>query len=276
MLNITETYTITVTKTNGTLDNSINIDAFILTQPEDTTVKITTPGTGVSTLAPTSASDPLSPFFVAGGVTLTSVAGASNTATDASIQTSSITSDDSRSTSPNVAAIAGGILGGVAFGIIVAFFVFRWWSKRDQLRRGLVGPDGLPITQYSDDYQRNGYPNAAPPYPTKHRGGQPQSRRPAVVDRHRHRHRHRHHHSVPSTFDGAPALLTPPSTTPGQSSISGGMDMAQAQRFPYIPPMRGKANYMGSMDSSIPPSHFLSSSPEDTEYEGAMLPAYSR
>lgn len=62
-LNITETYTITVTKTNGTLDNSINIDAFILTQPDDTTVKITTPGTGVSALAPASASDPLSPFL---------------------------------------------------------------------------------------------------------------------------------------------------------------------------------------------------------------------
>jgi len=33
-LNITETYTITVTKTNGTQENSINVDAFILTQPE--------------------------------------------------------------------------------------------------------------------------------------------------------------------------------------------------------------------------------------------------
>ena len=61
-LDITETYTITVTKTNETSTNSINVDAFILTQPDDTTVKIVTPGTGVFALIPSSASDPLS-FF---------------------------------------------------------------------------------------------------------------------------------------------------------------------------------------------------------------------
>jgi hypothetical protein len=33
-LNITQTYTITVTKDNGTDSNSINIDAFVLTQPD--------------------------------------------------------------------------------------------------------------------------------------------------------------------------------------------------------------------------------------------------
>ncbi len=275
-LDITETYTITVTKTNDTSSNSINVDAFILTQPDDTTVKIATLGTGVSALVPASASDPLSSSFVAGGVTLTSIAppvsiGATNTATGTSIPTSPIANDDSRNTSPNAAAIAGGILGGIAFGIIVAFFAIRWWSNRDRQKRGLVGPDGLPIAQYADDHS-----SAAPRYPAKHFGGQPQSRIPAVIDRHRHRHRHRHRRSDPSTFYRAPAPQTLLSSTPGHSSVSGGTDMAQARRFPYIPPMRGKAQYMGSVVStSTPPSHLWSPSPDDTEYEGTMLPAYS-
>jgi len=61
-LDITETYTITVTKTNDTSTNSINVDAFILTQPGDTVVKIVaTPSTGVSPLAHAPASDLLHP-----------------------------------------------------------------------------------------------------------------------------------------------------------------------------------------------------------------------
>lgn len=56
-LDITETYTITVTKTNDTANNSINIDAFILTQPDETNVKISAPGTGISALASALPSD---------------------------------------------------------------------------------------------------------------------------------------------------------------------------------------------------------------------------
>jgi len=193
-----------------------------------------------------------------------------NTATDASVQTSSIANADSVNT-PNTAAIAGGVLGGIAFGIIVTFFVFCWWTRRNQQKRGLVGPDGLPVQQYySEDHLRLAYPNEAPPYPSKHFGAQPQSRMPVSTDR---RHR-RHRHSVPSTFYRAPAPLTPLTTTPGQSSVTEGTDMVRAQRgFAY----GGKTQYIGSMVSgSTPRSHIAPASPETSEYGGAMLPAYSR
>lgn len=193
-----------------------------------------------------------------GGVTLTSTApresGTTNTVADPSAQTSSIANADSSNTSPNTAAIAGGVLGGITFGILVAFFALRWCTKREREKRAL----GLP--QYTDDYLRSVDPSEAPSY-RKGSGGQPQSRPPAVTDRRRHRHQRRH--SVPSTFYGGPPLLTPVSTSP-----------VRAQRFAYIPPMQGKARYDASMAStSTPPSHIFS---QDTEYEGATLPAYSR
>lgn len=56
-LDTTETYTITVTKTNGTDNNSINIDAFVLTQPEGEAVTIFSSCTIFSIFAPASASD---------------------------------------------------------------------------------------------------------------------------------------------------------------------------------------------------------------------------
>lgn len=57
-LNTTEIYTITVTKTNDTDDNSINIDAFILTQPEGEAVSVFSPGTNFYVFAPAPASNP--------------------------------------------------------------------------------------------------------------------------------------------------------------------------------------------------------------------------
>lgn len=57
-LDITETYTITVYKTNDTLSNSINVDAFILTQPNETNVKILAPTFGTCVFTLVSASTP--------------------------------------------------------------------------------------------------------------------------------------------------------------------------------------------------------------------------
>lgn len=57
-LDTRETYTITVTKTNDTDSNSINIDAFILTQPEGESVSIGPPGTTFSVFPPASGPDP--------------------------------------------------------------------------------------------------------------------------------------------------------------------------------------------------------------------------
>jgi len=56
-LDPTETYTITVTKTNATLIHGVNIDSFILTQPDKADLT-SLPGTNVLASALGSASDP--------------------------------------------------------------------------------------------------------------------------------------------------------------------------------------------------------------------------
>lgn len=150
-------------------------------------------------------------------------------------------------------------------GIVVAFFVFRWWTKREQQKRGLIGPDVQSTSQYSDDFLRYTYFNATPaklagvPPP-------PRARMPARTNR-----RHRHH-SVTSSFGHAPPL-TPLSTTAG--SASGRSEMTRVQLSQEKAQYRGNSTLAGSLLSpSWTPSHIVPPSPEDEE--GAALPAYSR
>lgn len=271
-LDITQTYTITVTKDNGTLSNSINIDAFVLTQPDGAVITLSSPGTKVSAFASAPASDPPSPCLVDqttnGTVSLgvPGATGAASTISDPSAQTSSVANVDGSNASPNAAAIAGGVLGGIAFGIIVTFFLFRWWTTRIQQNRGQVGPDG-PIPRHTDDMRQFGY--AAPSYPSKRFGAPPQARMPPVTDR----------HSIPSFISAAPLI----STFEGHSPVSGCAEMIQVQQtLPYTPLTQGKAQYIGnSLISSVasgstPYSHMIPPSPADSDLGDVMLPAYSR
>ena len=254
-LDTKQTYTITVTKTNDTDSNSINIDAFVLTQAEGEAASIGPLGTTFSVFL---LRQRLTPFVAP---PVSSFGFGTSTTSITPAQTDSATNAESRNTSPNTAAIAGGVLGGITFGIFVTFLVFRWWTKREREKRGLIAPDVPSTSQYSDDSRRHDYFTAAPPYQAKLTGVPPRARMPGRT------HRHRRYHSASSSF-GHPAPL---STTPARSSVS---EMTRVHRG------EGKAQYLGhsTLASSIisASSPIVPPSPEDEFHLGADLPAYSR
>jgi hypothetical protein len=282
-LDPTETYTITVTKTNETLNHDLNIDAFILTEPDGAESTTFSPGTNFSSSPSVSAADISSSSFVAqttvisgttrtGPVVSLGTSGATSTTSSGySAPTGSITYDHNTNTFTNASAIAGGVVGGVALGTIIAFFVFCWWSRRSQQKTRVGGPDELPIQQFSDGTPRPVYFNvmAAAPYASMKSGAPPGAIMSAVTER----------RSVPSTFVHVPPL-TPASIGRGRSLVSGHMEIVQVQET-YIPPVQVEAQYPGnsqpnnlaSTSSSPAPVVF---SPEDTGGSEITLPAYSR
>ncbi len=225
-LDPTETYTITVSKTNATLNSDVNIDAFILTQPDGS--DSTTFSAGTNTIEFTSMSAPNTPLpsFVAqttvisgttysGTVVTLGIPGATSSGYLA--QTSSATNSHSTNASTNAGAIAGGVAGGIAVGIAIMFFVTRWWSRRNQ-RKCRLG--GLPIQQFSDKALRPVYFNAtASTDSSMNSGASPQGSLSAVTDS----------HSVPSTLVRVPPL-TLASIAPGQSSVSGRTEIPQVRQ----------------------------------------------
>ena len=166
-------------------------------------------------------------------------------------------------------AIVGGVIGGSAIGIIVAFLVCRSWSKRDQQKRSLAGSDALPTPFYTP---RTTYFGATPPYPSEHAGTPPQTTMSAVTD----------YHSVPSRLVRVSLPLTPANTAPVQNAVNGRTEMAQVQRtVPPIPRVQAKTRYTGNsrpnnlISASQPPGHVVPPLQEDTERGEAILPAYS-
>lgn len=236
-----ETYTITVTKSNATLGNGVNIDAFLLTKPDGAN-STSSPGTNALEYASELASDP--PL-------------AAETTTSA--QPSSVAN------SPNGGMIAGVVVA-IVIGILVACLILRWWLKRNRQKPVPVGPDGLPIT---NETSRPAYFSAAPPYSSKGTSSSPQNTNPAVAD---------HHLYTQRRVDTPPSLA--PTRAPGQMSGHNEMIQVQ-QTLSYTPLAQGKARYMGNNPPShLAPtptssSYAVPSSPEDTENRGAMLPAYS-
>jgi len=208
-LDPSETYTITVTKTNATLANGVNIDSFIITQPD----------------------------------------GASS---------SPVISSGSSPQPTNIGPTIGGIIGGVAVGILFAFFLFRWWIKR---RRALVDPSRLPIPLYT-----GASPNATPPRRSKGASTSTRAAIPAVTDRYL------------ATLASAPPSA---SQSPNGSSVHrDAQAMVQVQQsLAYTPPMQGKARYTGNtqpssaVSASSTISHVVPPTIVDPE---AALPAYSR
>ena len=153
-LDPTETYTITVSKTNATLNSDVNIDAFILTQPDGADLTTSSPGIYISESTLLSASNAPLPSFVAQTTVISGtthsgpVVSLGATSSGYSAQTSSVTNAHNIGTSINAGAIAGGVIGGIVAGITIMFFATRWWLRRGQ---GRGGPDGLPILPLSDE-----------------------------------------------------------------------------------------------------------------------------
>jgi hypothetical protein len=278
-LDPTETYTITITKTNATLDIDLNVDSFILTQP-DVANSASLPGINLSASASELASDSSLPPFVAsstviGSTTLTGplvthgVSSATSIDNGSPIQSSSIANANSSSTSNAsaiVGAIVGGVIGGIVIGIIVVFLIFRWYSKWDQRKRSLAGSDAVPTPLYTAP---PAYPGATPPYPSEHASAPSQTTIPAVTG----------HYSVPSRLVGASLPLN---TALEQSSVNVRTEMAQVQRsVPSTPQIHTKTRYTGNsrhynlISASQPPVHVVPPLSEDTESVDAILPAYS-
>jgi len=144
------------------------------------------------------------------GVTGTTIITSSSLA-----QSNSVANAASGDTFPKAGVIAGGVIGGIAIGIVIVFFVFRWWKARNQQKRGLVGPDRQPIPLYTDEIPRPVYFAAAPSYPSKRSGAPSQVIIPTMTDR----------RPVLSTLVDTP-LLIPASTAPGQTPTYGHIELA--------------------------------------------------
>lgn len=266
-LDPTETYTITIMKTNATLDIDLNIDSFILTQLDPT---FSPPGTSFSASASAPASNlPLPPFVVPttviDGTTLTGpvvslcVPGATSTLDGTFAQSNSTSSSNPSNTGAIAGAIAGGVLGGIAIGIIAVFLIFRWWPKRVQRKQSKSG--AVPAPWYTP---RPVYLGAAAPYPSEYASVPPQTMTTAVID----------HQSVPSRLVGASPPLTLADTAPRQSSVNMKRIVAYAPRIQAITRNTGNTRPNNLASASQPPVHVVPL-PEDIERGEAMPPAYS-
>jgi hypothetical protein len=123
MLDPKETYTITVTKTNATLDHGTNIDSFILTQPDEAG-STTPPGTSFLSSVSASASNPPPPSFVAqttvaAPVVSLGASGIPSTTSNSLAQSGATGSARTSGTVANRGAIVG-VLGGLAVGILIS------------------------------------------------------------------------------------------------------------------------------------------------------------
>lgn len=266
-LDPTETYTITITKTNATLDIDLNIDSFVLTQLDPTS---SPPGTSfpASASAPTS-DPPLPPFVVPttviDGTTLSGplvslwVPGATSIPDGTFAQYDPIPSSNPSNTGAIAGAIAGGVVGGIAIGIITALLIFRWWSKRVQQKRSKSGV--VPAPWYTP---RPVYLGATPPYPTGYTSAPPQTMTTAVTD----------HQSVPSRLISASLPLTLADTAPRESSVNMRRIVAYAPRIQAMTRYTGNTRPNDLVSASQPPVHVIPL-PEDIERGEAMPPAYS-
>ena len=231
-LDPTETYTITVSKTNATLTSDVNIDAFILTLPDGAGSTMLSPGTNIIEIVYVSGSNTPLPSFVAqtSGVGGSSVAleipGA--TSSEYLAQTGPATNSNSNNASINVGAIAGGVLGGIASGTTITLFAIRWWSRRNRRESRLDGR--LPIPQFSDETTPRPvcFEAAAATYLSINSSASSRATTSAVTD----------HHSVPSTLVRVPPRLAPANNiAPGQISVSGRTENIRQVRQAYITPV---------------------------------------